>query len=49
MGSDAHLTADVGYGMEQVMAAVRAAGFDRLARYESRRPVALPLPKSGEA
>jgi len=49
MGSDAHLTADVGYGMEQVIGAVRAAGFDRLARYESRRPVALPLPKSGEA
>lgn len=49
MGSDAHLASDVGYGMQEVMATVRAAGFDRLARFERRRPVALPLPNPGGA
>ena len=43
LGSDAHSAEFVGASLEEAAAAVRTAGFDRLAVYEDRRPSWLPL------
>ena len=39
VGSDAHRAVDVGRGIPQALEMVKAAGFDRVATYERRRPV----------
>jgi len=45
IGSDAHLPGDVGAGLGQAIEAIRAAGFDELARFEGRRPIRIPIPR----
>jgi histidinol-phosphatase (PHP family) len=42
-GSDAHLAEHVGFGQEQVIRQLQAAGFAEVARYEKRQPHLLPL------
>lgn len=44
LGSDAHLPEHVAFGFERAMAAVRAAGFDHLVRFERRKRTPIPLP-----
>jgi histidinol-phosphatase (PHP family) len=44
LGSDAHLSQDVGAGFDRAVATVQAAGFEHLARFERRQPSPLPLP-----
>ena len=36
---------DVGAGLGQAIEAIRAAGFDELARFEGRRPIRIPIPR----
>jgi histidinol-phosphatase (PHP family) len=46
IGSDAHLPGDVGAGLKQAMAALRAAGFQSLTRYEHRQATLIPIPEA---
>jgi histidinol-phosphatase (PHP family) len=46
IGSDAHLPSDVGAGLDRALEAVGAAGFETLSRFEGRRPIPIPLPRS---
>jgi histidinol-phosphatase (PHP family) len=46
LGSDAHRADSVGASLDEAAAAVRAAGFGKLAVYEDRKPSWLPLTQS---
>jgi histidinol-phosphatase (PHP family) len=44
LGSDAHLTAHVGFGLDVAMSFLRSAGFEDLASFESRNPSPIAIP-----
>ncbi len=46
-GSDAHHPEHIGYGLQEVMSAVRRAGFDTMAAFEARRASAVPIRADG--
>ncbi len=43
IGSDAHCTADLGKGLKEGVALVKAAGFDHITYYVRHQPVLLPI------
>ena len=45
LGSDAHLSEHVGFGLESAMSFLRSAGFEDLASFESRHPSPMPIPQ----
>ncbi|HEY48313.1 MAG: hypothetical protein AMJ88_13725 [Anaerolineae bacterium SM23_ 63] len=45
LGSDAHLTEHVGFGLDSVMSILRSVGFENLASFESRNPSPTPIPQ----
>jgi histidinol-phosphatase (PHP family) len=49
LGSDAHRPEYLAFGLEGALAAAQAVGFDRLARFQSRRPEPMPLDVAPEA
>ncbi len=44
LGSDAHLTQHVGFGLESAIKFLRSAGFEKLASFESRNPSPIVIP-----
>ncbi|MEW6569163.1 MAG: histidinol-phosphatase HisJ family protein [Chloroflexota bacterium] len=46
VGSDAHLPEHVGFGLEQCLDTIHAAGFESVACFERRRPSPIPITRS---
>jgi histidinol-phosphatase (PHP family) len=45
LGSDAHLSEHVGFGLDSAMSFLRSAGFEHLTSFESHKPSPIPIPQ----